>query len=124
MTYFGFIFATLVFRIDSLILIVLKIIFLQRKTTSMHKFTKYITGGHLHIFSKICIIKLRLGVLKTFLWDPRCQTYVFESRIAQGIQIWVQNNKLLTPWLTLPSTICFKKLFSAQKNHQKNKTFC
>jgi len=34
----------------------MEIIFLQRKTTSMHKFTKYISGGHLHIFSKICII--------------------------------------------------------------------
>ena len=43
MTNFGYILAILLFRIDSLI-------------TAMHKFTKYITGGHIHIFSKICTI--------------------------------------------------------------------
>jgi hypothetical protein len=43
----------------------------------------------------------------------------FESRIAQGIQIWVQNNQLKA----LLSTIFFKKRFSAQKNHQKIERF-
>ena len=42
---------------------------------------------------------------------PREQTYVFKTKIGQGIQKWVQNNQLLT----LPSTNFFKKLFSAPK---------
>ena len=46
-----------------------------------------------------------LRVLKTSLWDPRCQTYVFKTKIAQGIQKWFQNNQLQT----LPSSDFFKK---------------
>ena len=61
-----------------------------------------------------------LRVLKTSIWDPMYQTYVFESRIAQRIQKWVQNNQFSTPL----SNDFFKKLFSEQKNHQKNWTFC
>ena len=61
-----------------------------------------------------------LRVLKTSLWDPRYQTYVFESRIAQGIQVWVQNNQLPA----LPSNIFFQKLFGVQKNYEKNWTLC
>ena len=56
-----------------------------------------------------------LRVLKTCLWDPRCQTYVFESRIVWEIQIWLQNNQ----FQTLLSNDFFKKLFSGQKNHRK-----
>ena len=56
-----------------------------------------------------------LRVLKTCLWDPRCQIYVFESRIAYGIYKWVQNNQFQTPL----SNDFFKKLFLEQKNHQK-----
>ena len=92
----------------------------------MSKYTQVYIFSNTVLFSKVTLILFfedqtnvyhcLLRVLKTSLLDPRCQTYVFESRIAQGIQIWVQNNQLLT----LPSTICFKKLFSAQKNHQKN----
>ena len=37
---------------------------------------------------------ISLRVLTTSLWDPRSQICVLESRIAQGIQIWVQNNQL------------------------------
>ena len=59
-----------------------------------------------------------LRVLNTSFWDPRCQTYVFESRIAQGIQVWVQNNQLPA----LPSTIFFKNCFGCKKNHEKNRT--
>ena len=55
-----------------------------------------------------------LRVLKTSLWNPRCQTYVFKTKIAQGIQKWFQNNQ----FQTLPSNDFFKKLFSEQKNHQ------
>ena len=61
-----------------------------------------------------------LRALKTSQSCSRCQTYVFESRIAQGIQKWVQNNQLLE----LPSNDFFKKLFSEQKNHQKSWKFC
>ena len=57
-----------------------------------------------------------LRVLKASLWDSRCQTYVFETKIAQVIQKWVQKYQLQT----LPSNDFFKKLFSAQKNYQKN----
>ena len=46
--------------------------------------------------------------------------YAFETKIAQGIQIRVQNNQL-SP---LSSTIFFKKLFSASQNHQTNRMFC
>ena len=35
------------------------------------------------------------------------QTYVFQSKIAQGIPKWVQNNQLSS----LPSNVFFKKLF-------------
>jgi len=53
MTYFGFIFATLLFRIDSMIC---------REKNKKIEFMiiailpKNITGGHIHIFSKICTI--------------------------------------------------------------------
>ena len=36
-----------------------------------------------------------LWVLKTCLLDPRCQTYVFKTKIAKGIQIWVQNKEYI-----------------------------
>ena len=52
-----------------------------------------------------------LRVLKSSLWDPRGQTYVFQSKIARGIQNGVQNNQLLS----LPSTIFFKNYFQHQK---------
>ena len=51
-----------------------------------------------------------LRVLKTFLWDPRCQTYIFKTKITQGIQKWVQKNQLPA----LPSNDFFKKLFLEQ----------
>ena len=45
--------------------------------TMMDTLSKYGGGsqsGYVHHYV--------LRVLKTCLWDPRCQTYVFESRIA------------------------------------------
>ena len=53
-----------------------------------------------------------LRVLKTSLWDSRCQTFLFESRITQGIQKWVLNNQLQA---LLSNIFFFKKLISEQK---------
>ena len=52
-----------------------------------------------------------LRALKTSRSSSSRQTYVFQSKIAQGIQKSVQNNQLLS----LPSNVFFKKLFSAPK---------
>ena len=51
--------------------------------------------------------QISLRVLTTSLWDPR-------SQIAQGIQIWVQNNQLpALPSITLlaPAIDCFEPIF-------------
>ena len=61
-----------------------------------------------------------LRALKTSRSCSRRQTYVFQSKIAQGIQKWVQNNQLSS----LPSNVFFKKLFSAPKIIKRNWTFC
>ena len=61
----------------------------------------------LSLQKKTCVQR----VLKSSLWDSQWQTYVFQSKIAWGIQKWVQNNLLAS----LPITIFFKKLFSAPK---------
>ena len=61
-----------------------------------------------------------LRALKTSRSCSSCQTYDFESKIAQGIQKWVQNNQLPA----LPSNVFFKKLFSEQKKSSKNWRFC
>ena len=60
-----------------------------------------------------------LRALKTSWTCSRRQTYVFQSKIAQEIQKWVQNNQLLS----LPSNVFFKKLFSAPKIIKKNVCF-
>ena len=52
-----------------------------------------------------------LRALKTSRFCSRRQTYVFQSKIAQGIQKWVQNNQLSS----LLSNVFFKKLFLAPK---------
>ncbi len=51
-----------------------------------------------------------LRVLKTSLWDPRCETYVFKSRITQEIQIWVQNNQIVAT-----QSCFFQKIVLVQK---------
>ena len=56
-----------------------------------------------------------LWALKTSRSCSKCQTYVFESRIAQGIQKWVQNNQLPA----LLSNVFFQKNIFGTKNHQK-----
>ena len=58
-----------------------------------------------------CILHCILRALKTSRSCSRRQTYVFQSKIAQGIHKWVQNN----PLSSLPSNVFFKKLFSAPK---------
>ena len=52
-----------------------------------------------------------LRVLKTSRSCSRRQTYIFQIRMTQGIQKWVQNNQLLS----LPNGHFFKLLFSVQK---------
>ena len=51
---------------------------------------------NVNLYIIIYIIHYVLRALKTSQCCFRCQTYVFESRIAQGIQKWAQNNQLLT----------------------------
>ena len=64
-------------------------------------------ASNLECFQYYCVLR----ALKTSRSCSRRQTYVFQSKIAQGIQKWVQNNQLLS----LPSNDFFKKLFSVQK---------
>ena len=45
-------------------------------------------------FRLLSMYHISLRVLTTSLWDSSSQICVLESRIAQGIQIWVQNNQL------------------------------
>ena len=73
------------------------------------------SGEKIVNFRIICTHYLRirethyvLRVLKTCLWDPRCQTYVFESRITLEIQKWVQNNQFQTPSVMIFSKNCFR----------------
>ena len=60
-----------------------------------------------------------LRALKTCRSCSRRQTYVFQSKIAQGIQKWDQNNQLSL----LPSNVFFKIQFSAPKIIKKNVRF-
>ena len=105
------------------ILIVFRAEFLLRKQMSLPNVAKltYVSESKLYWnerkFQKriVCSCRaLRPGRLKTSLWNPRCQTYVFESKIAQGIQVWVQNNQLPA----LSSTI-FKNCFGCKKIMKK-----
>ena len=56
-----------------------------------------------------------LRTWKSFKVDLSGQTYVFKTKIAQGIQKWVQNNQLSSQ----PSTDFFKKLFFGKKKMSK-----
>ena len=54
-----------------------------------------------------------LSVLKTSLWDPRCQTYIFKTGMTYGIQKWIQNNQ----FQTLPNSDFFQITFLGTNNH-------
>ena len=58
-----------------------------------------------------CILHYVLRVLKTCLWDPRCQTYVFKSQMGSK-----QSVVVATEWRF------FQITFLGTKNHRKNGT--